>query len=67
MNSKAIKIWFAIFLGIIALMLITDLLRAKYGDRVEHIERAVLAGTSAFLLLWFTGRILTVLVKRRSK
>ncbi len=70
MSSKVIRmirIWLTIFFGLIALMLITNPLRAKYGDRFEHIERSVFAATSAFLLLLFTGRILSILLKRRTK
>ncbi len=67
MNAKAIRIWFVIFFGIIALTLITDPLRAKYGDRFEHIERAVAAGVWTFLLLRLAARVLMGLLKRRSK
>ena len=67
MNAKVIRTWFVIFFGLISLMLITDHLRAEYGDRFEHIERAVLGGTSAFLLLRLTAWVFTILLKRRTK
>ena len=62
-----IRIWLTIFFGLIVLMLITNPLRTEYGDRFEQIERSVFAATSAFLLLLFTGRILSILLKRRTK